>query len=294
MQTTARVNVLTLSGTDPYGGAGLLADAKTIHALDGYAMSVVTAVTAQNSLGVNAVYPLPAEAVQNQLSRLLDDVAVDAVKIGMLANADILHVVADTLREYQPDNIVLDPVLVSSSGTPLLAPEACDVLVKELLPLAKVITPNLPEAWQLIQAGTANHKDDPLTTEHEAFENAPIALAQALHRLGAQAVVVKGGHADDPKRACDQLSLPNGDRVSFCGPRIHTRHTHGTGCTFASAIAVNLANQQPLVDAVQNAKHYLQNALTQTQRLQFRYRSQNAARREPLEHFPDSVPKTMK
>lgn len=236
--------VVTVAGSDSGGGAGIQADLKTMLALGVHGMSVVTAVTAQNSLGVQGYWELPAEAVDAQLASVLDDIGVDAVKTGMLASAELVAVVAKRLHEVGAP-LVVDPVCVSKHGDPLLSADAVDAIRAELLPLATVVTPNLPEVVRL----TGVHVSD-VASQHRA--------ADALLALGPVWALVKGGHlAGD---AVDLLT--NGDvTVELRAPRLDNRHTHGTGCTLASAIASFLAAGQDVETAVRHAKDFVTEAI---------------------------------
>lgn len=237
---------LTIAGSDSGGGAGIQADLKTFSAFRVFGMSVITAVTAQNSIGVQGVLSLPPEFVVRQLDSVLSDFGADAVKIGMLATAPIVEAVAGRLAaggERRP--VVLDPVMIAKSGDPLLEPDAQQALVRAMLPLADVVTPNLHEAAAL--AGI------PVATEAEMEEAAHRILA-----LGPRAVLVKGGHLKDS--ATDLLW--DGHRlVRFPAPRLDTPHTHGTGCTYSSAIAAGLARGRDLVESVREAKAYVTAAI---------------------------------
>ena len=236
---------LTVAGSDSGGGAGIQADLKTFSAFRVFGMSVITAVTAQNSVGVQGVYNLPPEFVGAQLESVLADFGADAVKVGMLSTAPIVAEVARRLGARGQAPIVLDPVMIAKSGAPLLEPAARDALSKELLPLAYVVTPNLHEAGAL--AGM------PVTTE-AAMEEA----ARRILALGPRHVLVKGGHL--PDRATDILW--NGREFTrFAGEHLASPHTHGTGCTFSSAIAAGLARRQPLGDAIREAKAYVTAAI---------------------------------
>ncbi|MBC7263823.1 MAG: bifunctional hydroxymethylpyrimidine kinase/phosphomethylpyrimidine kinase [Chloroflexi bacterium] len=234
---------MTIAGSDSGGGAGLQADLKTFAALGVYGMSAVTAVTAQNTVGVQGVIELPADFVGLQIDSVVTDIGVDAVKTGMLANAEIIAVVAAKVREYNLPNLVVDPVMIAKSGDPLLREDARQALVNLLIPLAKVLTPNLHEAQALtgMEIGSL-----------EAMKEA----ARAIHRLGAQNVVVKGGHLPCSGESIDVLYDGHGF-IEFTAPRIETRNTHGTGCTFASAIAAELAKGRSVQESVSAAKAYL-------------------------------------
>ena len=245
MQTPPRV--LVIAGSDSGAGAGIQADLKTISALGAYATTAITAITAQNTLRVTAVFELPPEMVAAQIDAIMVDIGTDAVKTGMLANADIIRVVADKIREYNLTNVVVDPVMVAKSGDPLLRPDAVAALRDLLFPLATVVTPNIPEAEALL-----GEKVIGLDGMRRA--------AARIRELGPQYVVVKGGHGEGP--AIDVL-YDGREFREFHGPRINTTSTHGTGCTFASAIAAGLAAGYPVPEAVGRAKEYLTGALRQ-------------------------------
>ena len=237
--------VLSVAGSDSGGGAGIQADLKTMLALGVHGMTVVAAVTAQNSLGVHGYWELPSEAVSAQLSSVLDDIGVDAVKTGMLASASLVELVADRLSTVDAP-VVVDPVSVSKHGDPLLAADALEAVRTRLLPVATVVTPNLYEVEQL----TGVKVETPADLRR---------AADAVLALGAGAVLVKGGHlAGD---AVDLLVTAAGEEHTYSAPRYDNRHTHGTGCTLASAIAARLASGDPLPEAVARAKDYVTGAL---------------------------------
>jgi hydroxymethylpyrimidine/phosphomethylpyrimidine kinase len=236
---------LTIAGSDSGGGAGMQADLKTFAALGVYGMSALTAITAQNTVGVQGVHELPAEFVGLQIDSVVSDIGVDAVKTGMLANAEIIAVVAAKVKEHNLPNFVVDPVMVAKSGDPLLREDARDALIGLLLPLAVVVTPNLHEA-RVLTGLTIENTDD--------MKKA----ATAIHELGARHVVVKGGHL--PGESIDVL-FDGQEFTLFRSPRIETKNTHGTGCTFASAIAAGLARGQRVVQAVAEAKEFITVAL---------------------------------
>ena len=238
---------LTIAGSDSGGGAGLQADLKTFAALGVYGMSAVTAITAQNTVGVQGVIELPADFVGLQIDSVVTDIGVDAVKTGMLANADIIAVVAEKAREYNFPNFVIDPVMVAKSGDPLLREDARQALIEQLIPLAKVLTPNLHEARVLTGM------------EIESLEDMRRA-ARAIHELGAQNVVIKGGHLPSSDESVDVL-YDGRDFIEFAAPRIETENTHGTGCTFASAIAAELAKGKTVPEAVRAAKEFITMAI---------------------------------
>lgn len=237
--------VLTIAGSDSGGGAGIQADLKTFAAHRVYGLSVITAVTAQNTRAVTAVEVLSAANVAAQIDAVMDDIGVDAVKIGMLANAELVSAVAGALQRHRPPAIVLDPVMVAKSGDALLADEAVAALRDELLPLATVVTPNLPEAERLCGRPVAN--DDERR-----------AAARALAGAGP-AVLLKGGHGEGDKVV--DLLFEGGRTHTFTHPRQHTSSTHGTGCTLSSAVAARLGWGQGLAEAVEGAIVYLQGAI---------------------------------
>ena len=260
--------VLTIAGFDPYGGAGIQVDTKTIHALGGYALSCVTAITAQNSRGVKAVEAVSPKMLRLQLKTLLDDVKVDAVKIGMLADSSLIEVVAETIKTYRLTNVVLDPVLVSSSGKPLLEPEAVEQMIFKLFPLCRLITPNLDETNTLLQSsfkGTAKETSK---------------MAEGLFSLGARNILLKGGHTSE-QNAVDYL-IELSSRTHFSTPRIATSHTHGTGCLLSSAIASYLAKGDTLASSVKQAKHFLYEKLQKASDLNLQYKKENVTRKESV------------
>lgn len=236
--------VLTIAGSDSGGGAGIEADIKTISALGAYGCTTITAVTAQNTLGVAGVHTLPAAFVALSIKTVLDDIGVDAVKLGMLANESIIRAVAAALPAGVP--IVLDPVMVATSGAVLLEDGAIDAMRALLVPRATLITPNLPE--------TAKLTGLPVGTQAER-----IAAGHALLAMGAHAVLVKGGHGGEDMLTDHLITAATTDAISL--PRIETRSTHGTGCTMASAIATGLAQGMTMLDAVRRARQYLQAAI---------------------------------
>ena len=240
------LTVLTIAGSDPSGGAGIQSDLRTFAAFGMAGLSVIMAITVQSSLGVQAVYPVDAEVVAAQLSALLEDTRPDAVKIGMLGGASQVKAVADVLRRFHPANIVLDPVLASSGGVPLLDAAGRQLLLTELMPLCDLITPNLAEAAQL--AGFPVHDNE---TMH--------AAGKALLAMGAKVVLVKGGHLPDIPQ--DWLLRLGSAPLEYQRPRVHTDHSHGTGCLLSSAIAACLAGGEELGLAVSRAKALVTAAL---------------------------------
>jgi len=244
---------LTIAGSDSGGGAGIQADLKTFSALGVYGATVIAALTAQNTRGVSAVLDVPAAFVSAQMDAVFSDLAVGAVKLGMLGNAAVVDAVAQGLARRREIPVVLDPVMVATSGDRLLTPDAVEALRTRLLPLAVVVTPNIPEAAALLDAPEA-------VTEDEMVRQAERLLAR-----GAKAVLMKGGHGKAAESA--DLLVTTTAMVRFAAARIDTRNTHGTGCTLAAAIAAGLAKGQDLTDAVRNAKDYVTAAISAADRL---------------------------
>ena len=236
---------MTIAGSDSGGGAGIQADLKTFAALGVYGTSTLTAITAQNTTGVTAVHEIPTEIISAQINAVLTDIGADAVKTGMLASSSIIQCVASELQRRPVPWLVVDPVMVAKSGDPLLWGDAIEALKTLLVPLASVITPNIPEAEAL--TGVKIDSDSPA---REA--------AQKLVSMGAKSVVVKGGHREGP---ATDLFFDGSSFQEFTSPRIETVNTHGTGCTFASAIAAGLARGMSLLDAVALAKDYVTEAI---------------------------------
>jgi len=238
---------LTIAGSDSGGGAGIQADLKTFQELDVFGMSALTAVTAQNTLGVHGVYPLTAEAVIEQINAIGEDMGTDALKTGMLFNAEIIKAVSAKINLYGWKNVVVDPVMIAKGGASLLQTEAISALKEHLLPLAMVITPNIPEAEVITGLSIKS-----LEQKKEA--------AIKLVELGAKNVVLKGGHDEDTDEAIDLLY--DGKEFSyFTSKRIQTKNTHGTGCTFSAAITAQLAQGRNIKDAVTIAKEFIQAAI---------------------------------
>ncbi|NHO32948.1 bifunctional hydroxymethylpyrimidine kinase/phosphomethylpyrimidine kinase [Acetobacter fallax] len=241
-----RGRVLSIAGSDSGGGAGIQADIKTITVLGGFATTAITAVTAQNTLGVFGVLDIPAEFLRSQIRCVLEDIGTDAFKTGMLGHADNIAVVAEEISGYRKVPFVLDPVMVAKGGALLLKPDAIAALSEILIPVSTLLTPNLPEAEALLGSRISG-------------EDEMIAAAKALHQNGAPAVLLKGGHLPgsrltDVLVTCDSVE-------TFTAERIETRHTHGTGCTLSGAIATLLAQGRPLRDAVMEARLYLRAAI---------------------------------
>lgn len=241
------VRVLSIAGSDSGGGAGIQADLKTFAALGCYGMTAITALTAQNTQGVRAIHGVPPDMLRAQIDAVVEDIGVDAVKIGMLHASEVVQVVADAIRRHRLPNVVLDPVMVATSGDRLIAEDTVGTLVRELFPLATLVTPNLDEGgWLLGRQITGEDELD--------------AAAADLLALGARAVLLKGGHLPG-ERVVDLLALPGGARHRLASARIATHNGHGTGCTLSSAIAAHLARGFPLVQAAQAARAYILGAI---------------------------------
>ena len=241
-----RPSAMTIAGSDSGGGAGIQADLKAFAAFGVYGTSAITAITAQNTRGVTAVHEIPTDVIAAQIDAIVGDIGADAVKTGMLSSTAIVETVAEKVREHRLSRLVVDPVMVAKSGDRLLRTDAVEALRRKLLPLALVVTPNLPEAE--------------LLADRHARTDAEIRdLARAIHALGPRYVIVKGGHRDDAE-AIDLLF--DGDQFAeFRAERVPTIHTHGTGCTFAASIAANLARGRDVTAAVRAAKTYLTAAI---------------------------------
>lgn len=259
---------LTIAGSDSGGGAGIQADLKAFSALGVYGASVITAITAQNTRAVTAVHGVPTDIIAAQMDAVFDDLNVGAVKIGMLATPEIIKTVATGLKD-QSMPLVLDPVMIAKSGDALLREDAISSLRKQLLPLATLLTPNLPEAAVLLDTDPAK------TTEDLELQG------RALLELGPNAVLMKGGHADGPD-CVDVLVLKNAPSVRLESPRIDTKNTHGTGCTLSASIAAGLAKNLDLPDAVIAAHSYLQGAIAAADTLQI------GSGHGPVHHFYQS------
>jgi hydroxymethylpyrimidine/phosphomethylpyrimidine kinase len=241
---TARA--LTIAGSDSGGGAGIQADLKTFMSLDVFGMTAVTAVTAQNTLGVHGIYDLPLDCIASQIDAVVSDIGVDALKTGMLSQVPIIELVVSKIKQYQLRNLVVDPVMVAKGGATLLQQEAQHALRAQLLPLATVVTPNIPEAEVLTGLSISNRSD---------MEKAARFI---VDQFGAQSVVIKGGHlAGEPL----DLFYDGSQFLEYKGIRYSTRHTHGTGCTFSAAITSLLARGHVLEEAVRSAKDYISHAI---------------------------------
>lgn len=236
---------LTIAGSDSGGGAGIQADLKTFSAHGVYGMSAITAITAQNTLEVRSVQNIDLNIIKDQIAAVFDDIEVHAVKIGMLSSPDIVMTVANSLQKYKPKHVVLDPVMISKGGHHLLEERAVDALLSQLVPLASLITPNIPEA-EVLSTISINNEDD----MYEA--------CRRIYACGARSVLLKGGHSKgDP----NDLYFDGDDFHWFTGKRLATKNVHGTGCTLSSAIAANLAKGKPILDAIKDGKDYITNAI---------------------------------
>lgn len=263
-------NVLSIAGSDPSGGAGIQADLKTFAALGAYGMAAITALTSQNTQGVRGFRAVEPDFVAAQIDAVFDDVRVDAVKIGMVATAPIAAAIAGVLRRRKVTNVVLDPVMVATSGDRLLRDDAVAAVRQQLAPLARIITPNMPEAAVLI--------DGALPESREAMR----AMLPALHRLGAGWVLLKAGHLPGDDRT--DLLFDGDTVIELPGRRIDTRNTHGTGCTLSSAIAA-LLPRYPVPEAARRAKAYLTGALAASHDLSV------GSGHGPVQHFHALWPK---
>ena len=243
---------LTIAGSDSSGGAGIQADLKTFAALGVYGASVITALTAQNTSGVTGIHQVPAEFVTAQIDAVFSDLAVGAVKIGMVAQPASIDAIVAGLTRWSPKHVVLDPVMVATSGDRLLAAEAVEALRRKLIPLAAVITPNLPEAAALL--------DEPVATSEAAVED----QGKRLLAMGCRAVLIKGGHGQGAE-STDYLIDANGTIV-LAAPRVATKNTHGTGCSLSSAIAAGLAKGEGMEAAIRNAKAWISAAIAAADR----------------------------
>jgi len=238
--------ILIIAGSDSSGGAGIQADIKTVTALGSYAMTAITAVTAQDTKGVKKIIPIPTKIVQKQITMILDDIGADGVKIGMLHNASIIKCVYSILKKYKLKNIVLDPVMVAKGGTKLINNSSIKYLKKMLLPLSNLVTPNIPEAEVLIGSPISNKKD-------------MIEAAKIILNMGSKNVLLKGGHLKS-KMICDILATKKGIKV-FSKRKIKTKNTHGTGCTLSSALATCLSQKKNIVKSCKISLRYVDKAI---------------------------------
>ncbi|MGD0022122.1 MAG: bifunctional hydroxymethylpyrimidine kinase/phosphomethylpyrimidine kinase [Smithellaceae bacterium] len=241
--------VLCIGGSDSSGGAGIQADLKAVSACGCYGMSVVTAITAQNTLGVQDIYPVSPKFVAQQLEAVLSDIGADAVKTGMLLTAGVVQIVAKKIKEYNISKVVIDPVMMAKGGRSLMQDKALEAIVKKLLPLAFVVTPNIPEAERLTRSKIKSVDE---------IKRAAVLI----HKLGAKNVLIKGGHLPGAKQSGAVDILYDGDKYyEFSAPWIDTRNTHGTGCTFASALAAEIASGKNVVAATGKAKKLVTGAI---------------------------------
>jgi hydroxymethylpyrimidine/phosphomethylpyrimidine kinase len=245
LKGTKMKTALSIAGSDCSGGAGIQADIKTMTMNGVYAMSAITALTAQNTTGVRAIQESTPEFLKQQIDAVFEDIYPDAVKIGMVASSELIHVISDRLRCYDAKNVVIDPVMVASAGSSLMKQNAVQTLIKELFPISTVVTPNIPEA-QVLSGMTIKNKED------------MIAAAKHIGNNYHCSVLLKGGHSIND---ANDLLYANGEIVWFVGNRINNPNTHGTGCTLSSAIASNLAKGLTLAESVQRAKDYISGAL---------------------------------
>lgn len=246
--------VLTIAGSDSGGGAGIQADIKAMSATGSFACSVITAITSQNTQGVSAIFPIPLDHVASQLDAVFSDLNVVAVKVGMLADSNIIKVVADKIKQYQPKHLVIDPVMVATSGDLLLEQSAISTLKEALIPLADMITPNLPEGAALT--------GKPVPESEADMQD----MVEELRALGAKVVLLKGGHLEQDENSNDLLILPSSTAL-ISVKRFPTKNTHGTGCTLSSAIASYLAQGNELTQSVELGKRYISEAIAHADQL---------------------------
>lgn len=238
------IPVLSIAGSDCSGGAGIQADLKTISALGGYAATAITAITVQNTCGVSDIYPIPAEIVKAQIAAVMEDIRPEAVKIGMVNDSAVIRAIAHSIHTYRPRYVILDPVMVSTSGHKLIKDDAIELITSELMPLATLITPNLKEAEVL--CGFDIH----------TVEDMKQAVTWLL-QLGSHAVLLKGGHLEGEQMTDILLTADNSALSVFFSPKVESKNTHGTGCTLSSAIATLLAQGESIYEAVNKAKEYV-------------------------------------
>ncbi|USK31708.1 bifunctional hydroxymethylpyrimidine kinase/phosphomethylpyrimidine kinase [Bacillus sp. F19] len=244
---------LTIAGSDSGGGAGIQADLKTFQELNVYGMSAITAVTAQNSLGVHGVFPLTSDEVVQQIEAIGSDFGADAIKTGMLFNSEIIEAVSEQIKRFNWSKVIVDPVMIAKGGASLLQDEAVEALKNHLLPLALVITPNIPEA-EVLTGLTIHNLDDRQTA------------AKILHSFGVKNVVIKGGHAENEEQLVDLLF--DGTEFSyFTSERIHTKNTHGTGCTFAASITAEIAKGKSIYHSAETAVAFIREAIKEDLKL---------------------------
>ncbi len=244
--SSCNARILIIAGSDSGGGAGIQGDIKTVTMLGGYASTAITALTAQNTQGVFGIHDVPDDFIRQQITLVMDDIGTDAIKTGMLHKTSVIDTIADTLPPYMPMPFVLDPVMFAKGGAALLQPEALDSLKRRLIPIATLITPNIPEAEYL--------SDIAIDTKEDMQR-----AAEKILNSGCKAVLLKGGHMEG-ENVYDLLADQNGQQF-FTSSRLHTSHTHGTGCTLASAIATGLAQKLSLEDAVIRARAFVRKAI---------------------------------
>ena len=275
--------ILTIAGSDCSAGAGIQADLKSIHANGGYALTVPTALTAQNSQGVQNVFAVPALQVKSQLKSLVSDYQIDAIKIGMLVNTKTIDVVVKLLKTIPTVPVILDPIFLSSSGKTLLEKEAVNKLTNELFPIVTLITPNLPELNKLLDLHTKEH--------YQGQESETREILMELQNRSWPNCLLKGGHSDE-EQANDYLLLPKTDAIhTFSSARIQTQHNHGTGCTLSSAIATYVGAGHDLPKSIKLAKEYLFETLTTAKLGQPSYKIELPDRHGGLNHFVDLIGK---
>ncbi len=262
--------ILSIAGSDNYGGAGIQVDSKTIHTLGGYTFTCITALTAQNSTGVKVVEPTNPNILQSQLESILDDIEVDAVKIGMLVNTDIIEVVTETIHKYNLKNIVLDPILISTSGKVLLDPSSINNMISTLFPIVDLVTPNIPEINTLLDSNYLGKEDEIKD------------MAKNLLEFKVKNILIKGGHSTDKNFANDYLISQKLEITKVSTPRLSTTHTHGTGCILSSAIATHLASGYDMKESIELSKAFLYKSIKESSTLKFNYKRQVAHRKEPI------------
>lgn len=245
----SKLQVLTIAGSDSGGGAGIQADIKTFQERGVFGTSVITAVTAQNTLGVQAIYKVPLEVVQKQLDSIFSDFTIHGIKTGMLVNEAYMELLADELEKYPGIQLVIDPVMIAKGGAHLMENQALETMKLRMVPLATVLTPNIPEAEEL--SGMA------IQTKEDIKK-----AAKVLQKLGSKNVIIKGGHIENDKCARDYLLMADGKERWYESPRIATKDTHGTGCTFSACITAELAKGQSVERAVEIAKAFIQAAIS--------------------------------
>lgn len=246
--------ILIIAGSDPSGGAGIQGDIKTVTAMGGFACAAITALTAQNTLGVFGIHEVPEPFIAQQIRLVLEDVGADVIKTGMLHSASVINVVADILADYPAIPLIIDPVMVAKGGAALLQPDAIEALITRLIPRALLITPNIPEAECLLK----NHTKITSSIMQDS--------AKTLLRFGSQAVLLKGGHLAGENVTDILVTRRSGqiETTAFTSPRIHTPHTHGTGCALASSIATSIAQGMTLEESIKRARHYVHAAIEAT------------------------------